>query len=55
MAEAIDRAAVVGCGVSGAAWAAPMRLRGVDIAVYDPAVDVAETLDKVMAMTLRHI
>ena len=49
MAEAIDRAAVVGCGVIGAAWAARMRLRGVDIAVYDPAVDVAETLEEVMA------
>lgn len=48
MADAVDRAAVVGCGVIGAAWVARMRLRGVDVAVYDAAADVAEPLEEVM-------
>jgi carnitine 3-dehydrogenase len=44
----MERAAVVGCGVIGAAWVARMRLRGVDVAVFDPAPNVAEVLDDVM-------
>lgn len=44
----MERAAVVGCGVIGAAWVARMRLRGVDVAVFDPAADAAEVLDDVM-------
>ncbi len=44
----IERAAVVGCGVIGAAWVARMRLRGVDVAVFDPAPRVADVLDDVM-------
>ncbi len=44
----IERAAVVGCGVIGAAWVARMRLRGVDVAVFDPAPSAADVLDDVM-------
>ena len=49
MAELPARAAVVGCGVIGAAWAARMRLRGIDVAVYDPSQTASEVLDAVMA------
>ena len=49
MAELPARAAVVGCGVIGAAWAARMRLRGIDVAVYDPCPTASEVLDAVMA------
>jgi len=49
MAELPARAAVVGCGVIGAAWAARMRLRSVDVAVYDPSPTASEVLDAVMA------
>ena len=48
MAELPARAAVVGCGVIGAAWAARMRLRGIDVAVYDPSQTASEVLDAVM-------
>jgi len=44
----IERAAVIGCGVIGTAWVARMRLRGVDVAVFDPASDVPDVLDEVM-------
>jgi carnitine 3-dehydrogenase len=44
----IERAAVVGCGVIGAAWVARMRLRGVDVAVFDPNPHAADVLDDVM-------
>jgi carnitine 3-dehydrogenase len=44
----IERAAVVGCGVIGAAWAARMRLCGVDVRVFDPAPNAATVLDEVM-------
>lgn len=43
------RAAVVGCGVIGAAWAARMVLRGVDVSVADPAPETERTLDDVLA------
>ena len=49
MAELPARAAVIGCGVIGAAWAARMRLRGIDVAVYDPSQTASEVLDAVMA------
>ncbi len=41
--------AVVGCGVIGAAWAARMRLRGVDVRAFDPAPSAPELLESVMA------
>ncbi len=44
-----ERAAVVGCGVIGAAWAARLRLRGVDVAAFDPSTAAAAILDAVMA------
>ena len=48
MAEAdIGRAAAIGSGVIGAGWVARLRLRGVDVRVFDPADDVAEVLDEV--------
>ncbi|WP_051063470.1 3-hydroxyacyl-CoA dehydrogenase NAD-binding domain-containing protein [Ilumatobacter nonamiensis] len=43
----IERAAVVGCGVIGAAWVARMRLRRVDVLVYDPAPSAPGVLDEV--------
>ena len=49
MAELPARAAVVGCGVIGAAWVARLRLRGIDVAVYDPSQTASEVLDAVMA------
>jgi len=42
------RAGVVGCGVIGAAWAARLRLRGVDVSVFDPSPAAPELLDAVM-------
>jgi len=44
-----ERAGVIGCGVIGAAWAARLRLRGVDVAVFDPSPTAPELLDSVMA------
>lgn len=45
----IDRAAVVGCGVIGAAWASRMLLNGVDVAISDPAPDAEQILNAVLA------
>jgi carnitine 3-dehydrogenase len=45
----IARAGAVGSGVIGAGWVARLRLRGVDVRVFDPARDVAEVLDDVFA------
>lgn len=42
-------AAVVGCGVIGAAWAARLRLRGVDVRAFDPAPHAADVLEAVHA------
>ena len=42
-------AAVVGCGVIGAAWAARLRLRGVDVRVFDPAPNAEQLLASVTA------
>lgn len=49
MADLPQRGAVVGCGVIGAAWAARMRLRGIDVAAYDPSPNASEILDDVFA------
>ena len=43
------RAAVVGCGVIGSAWAARLRLRGVDVTVYDPSPAAVDSLEAVLA------
>jgi carnitine 3-dehydrogenase len=48
----LTRAAVVGCGVIGAGWAARLRLNGVDVAVFDPAPDAARVLDVVQRNAL---
>lgn len=48
----IERAAVVGCGVIGSAWVARLRLRGVDVAVFDPAPNAAVVLDEVMTQAV---
>lgn len=45
----IDRAAVVGCGVIGAAWAARLVLHGVDVVISDPTPDASATFDAVLA------
>jgi len=42
-----ETVAVIGCGVIGAAWVARMRLRGLDVRVFDPAPDAAEVIDDV--------
>lgn len=44
----LDRAAVVGCGVIGAAWASRMVLNGVDVSVSDPMPNAEETLHQVL-------
>ena len=49
MAELPQRGAVVGCGVIGAAWAARMRLRGIDVSAYDPSPNASGILDDVLA------
>ena len=41
--QSIDRAAIVGCGVIGAAWASRLLLNGVDVAISDPN-PIAETI-----------
>jgi carnitine 3-dehydrogenase len=43
------RAAVVGCGVIGATWAARLALNGVPVAVADPASTTRDLLDRVLA------
>ena len=52
--EAVDpvvpaSAAVVGCGVIGAAWAARLRLHGVPVRAYDPSPDAERILGEVAA------
>lgn len=44
-----DSAAVIGCGVIGAAWAARLRLRGVPVQAFDPSPEAARVLDEVAA------
>ena len=36
-AQAPTKAAIVGCGVIGAAWASRFVLSGVDVAISDPS------------------
>ncbi len=48
-AAPVERAAIVGCGVIGAAWAARMRLSGVDVTVFDPAPNAEDVLAAVFA------
>ena len=45
----ITQAAVVGCGVIGAAWASRLLLNGVDVAVSDPSPDAESILIEVLA------
>jgi carnitine 3-dehydrogenase len=48
MAEpGIDTAAAVGVGVIGAGWAARLRIRGVDVRVFDPAPNAGQVLSEV--------
>lgn len=42
------KAAVIGCGVIGAAWASRMLLSGVDVAVSDPSPDAEKILGEVL-------
>jgi carnitine 3-dehydrogenase len=46
-------AAVIGCGVIGAGWAARLRLRGVDVRAYDPAPVAAQVMAEVHDNALR--
>ena len=41
--------AIVGCGVIGAAWAARMLLKGVDVMVCDPSPEAEQILTEVLA------
>ncbi|NNC78527.1 MAG: L-carnitine dehydrogenase [Acidimicrobiales bacterium] len=43
------QAAVVGCGVIGAAWASRMMLKGVDVAISDPSAEAETILNEVLA------
>jgi carnitine 3-dehydrogenase len=45
----VERAAVVGAGVIGAAWAARFALHGIDVKVHDPNPDTPRILDEVFA------
>jgi carnitine 3-dehydrogenase len=49
----IRSGAVVGCGVIGAAWAARMRLRGIDVRAYDPAPQADRILAEVFDNAVR--
>ncbi len=44
----IDSAAVVGCGVIGAAWASRMLLSGVDVAICDPSPEAPAIVEAVL-------
>lgn len=45
----IERVAIIGAGVIGAAWAARFALHGVDVLVSDPNPDTSRVLDQVMS------
>lgn len=47
--ETIERAAVVGCGVIGAAWASRMVLNGVAVAISDLSPDAERIFDEVLS------
>lgn len=49
MAQRPERAAVVGCGVIGAAWASRLLLNGVDVTISDPSPDADKILTEVLA------
>ncbi|MEY9981516.1 carnitine 3-dehydrogenase [Bradyrhizobium yuanmingense] len=52
--EALPRAAgVLGGGVIGGGWAARFILNGVDVRLYDPAPNVAESVQKMLANARR--
>jgi len=52
-APSVKSAAVIGCGVIGAGWAARLRLRGVDVRAYDPAPVASQVLAEVHDNALR--
>jgi carnitine 3-dehydrogenase len=45
-------AAAIGCGVIGAGWVARLRLRGVDVRVFDPSPSARSVIDDVHANAL---
>ena len=45
----LSKAATVGCGVIGAAWASRMLLNGVDVAISDPSENAEQILNEVLA------
>jgi len=47
--QAPRQAAVVGCGVIGAAWACRLLLNGVDVAISDPSPNAEQILTEVLA------
>jgi len=47
--QAPQQAAVVGCGVIGAAWASRLLLNGVDVAISDPSPNAEQILTDVLA------
>ncbi|HSG95496.1 MAG TPA: 3-hydroxyacyl-CoA dehydrogenase NAD-binding domain-containing protein [Afifellaceae bacterium] len=51
--ERAGKAAVIGCGVIGAGWAARLALNGIDVAVFDADPDVGDRLDAVIANARR--
>ena len=49
----ITTAAVIGCGVIGAGWAARLRMRGVAVRAYDPATIAPQVLAEVHDNAMR--
>ena len=49
----IATAAVIGCGVIGAGWAARLRMRGVAVRAYDPAAVAEQVLGEVHENAMR--
>lgn len=45
----VEKAAVVGAGVIGSAWAARFALHGIDVSVVDPNPETARIIDEVFA------
>ena len=52
MADPVECAAAIGCGVIGAGWIARLRLRGVDVCAYDPSPHALDVIDEVHANAL---
>ncbi len=42
-------AAAIGCGVIGSGWVARLRLREIDVRVFDPSPNASQILDEVLA------